>query len=258
MENKELTGSYTKGEWYLQEYTDAYTNIIRCNNGKHETLYIASTGQGSTPENRANAKLMAAAPDLLEALQEIIAITDRDHVAWIKAKSAIEKAIGGEVVKTHLGGLPPTEPILNDDDVKALLPGDLNLAVIGHGKPERAMTGPVWVKAVDRLPAQQTQLHLKIDGTKSIGYFNKLQNAFIDDSGDTFAPYYVEWLDESGTAYNEPASPPSDAVEFGDWLATERWQPRINTEWARYETIYSDVSVKTTAELYDIFKKEGK
>lgn len=88
--------TYTKGEWYLQEYTDAYTNIIRCNNGKHETLFIGYTGQSSSPETRANARLMAASPDLLEALQDIIAITDRDHVAWHEAKAAIAKAIGSE------------------------------------------------------------------------------------------------------------------------------------------------------------------
>lgn len=96
MSNK-LTTSYTKGQWYLQKYTDAYTNIVRCNNGKHETIYIASTPQSSLPEARANAMLMAAAPDLLESLQEIIAITDRDHVAWYKAKAAIEKAIGSDL-----------------------------------------------------------------------------------------------------------------------------------------------------------------
>ena len=90
--SKEITISYTKGEWYLQKYTDAYTNIIRCNNGKHDTLWIGSTSQNPSPETRANARLMAAAPDLLESLKEIIAITDRDHNAWIKAKAAIEKA----------------------------------------------------------------------------------------------------------------------------------------------------------------------
>lgn len=90
--------AYTKGEWYLQKYTDAYTNIIRCNNGKgFETLFIAHTTQSTSPETRANARLMAAAPDLLEALQEIIAITDRDHAAWIKAKAAIQKAIDNTV-----------------------------------------------------------------------------------------------------------------------------------------------------------------
>lgn len=95
MNSKELTTSYTKGEWYLQKYTDAYTNIIRCNNGKgHETIFIASTPQSSLLEARTNARLIAAAPDLLESLQEIIAITDRDHVAWAKAKAAIQKAIG--------------------------------------------------------------------------------------------------------------------------------------------------------------------
>lgn len=94
---KEIAMQFTKGRWYLQKYTDAYTNIIRCDNGKgHETLFIAATPQSWLPEARANAKLMAAAPDLLEALQEIIAITDRKHVAWVKAKAAIEKAIGNE------------------------------------------------------------------------------------------------------------------------------------------------------------------
>jgi hypothetical protein len=92
--------SYTKGEWYLQSYTDAYTNIVRCNNGKgHETLYIAGTGQSNSPETRANARLMAAAPDLLESLQEIIAITDRSHIAWDKAKAAIKKATVNTDVK---------------------------------------------------------------------------------------------------------------------------------------------------------------
>jgi hypothetical protein len=91
--SKETTTTHTKGEWYLQYYTDAYTNIVRCNNGKgHETLFIASTPQSVLPESRANARLMSAAPDLLESLQEIIAITDRDHIAWAKAKAAIEKA----------------------------------------------------------------------------------------------------------------------------------------------------------------------
>jgi len=103
MSNKELTTSYTKGEWYLQKYTDAYTNIVRCNNGKgHETLYIAATPQSSLPEARANARLMAAAPDLLEALQEIISITDRDHTAWVKAKAAIEKATLNHDLKNYI------------------------------------------------------------------------------------------------------------------------------------------------------------
>ena len=40
----------------------------------------------------ANAKLIAAAPELLEALQEVVKISDRKHDAWDKAKAAIKKA----------------------------------------------------------------------------------------------------------------------------------------------------------------------
>lgn len=57
-------------------------------------------------------------------------------------------------------------------------------------------------------------------------------------------------------AWEKDAAGREEAVEFAQWLATERWQPRINTEWARYETVYSDVSVKTTGELYKLFKQQ--
>lgn len=45
-------------------------------------------------ERDANARLIAAAPDLLEALKEVIALSDRKHEAWDKAKAAIAKAEG--------------------------------------------------------------------------------------------------------------------------------------------------------------------
>lgn len=68
---------YTKGKWYLQEYSDAYTNIIRCDNGKgFETLYIGSSSHSTDPEARVNAKLMAKAPEMLEALKGIYAIKE--------------------------------------------------------------------------------------------------------------------------------------------------------------------------------------
>lgn len=85
---------YTKGKWYFQTEADAYTNIIRCDGGKgFETLYIGSCAQSSNIEAQANAQLMASAPDLLEALIEVVRISDRKHDAWDKAKKAIEKAL---------------------------------------------------------------------------------------------------------------------------------------------------------------------
>ena len=57
MENLNIT----KGQWYLQEFTDAYTNIVRCKNETHDTLFIAYTPQTTNPEARANAELIAEA-----------------------------------------------------------------------------------------------------------------------------------------------------------------------------------------------------
>jgi hypothetical protein len=45
-------------------------------------------------DQEANANLFAAAPDLLEALQKVIAISDRKHDAWDEGKAAIAKALG--------------------------------------------------------------------------------------------------------------------------------------------------------------------
>lgn len=46
--------------------------------------------QGATAE--ANARLMAAAPELLASLQEVVAIADRNTDAFDRAKAAIAKA----------------------------------------------------------------------------------------------------------------------------------------------------------------------
>lgn len=40
----------------------------------------------------ANARLISAAPDLLESLKAVLAISDRGHEAWRKARAAIAKA----------------------------------------------------------------------------------------------------------------------------------------------------------------------
>lgn len=42
-----------------------------------------------------HARLIAASPDLLEALEEVVAVSDRKHVAWDKARAAIAKATKG-------------------------------------------------------------------------------------------------------------------------------------------------------------------
>lgn len=62
--------------------------------GTHQGLIIEErTGANiAISYDKTNAPLIAAAPDLLEALQEVIAISDRKHNSWEKAKAALAKA----------------------------------------------------------------------------------------------------------------------------------------------------------------------
>lgn len=48
----------------------------------------------SDMEGLRNARLIAAAPELLDALIEVVRISDRNHVAWDAAHKAIAKARG--------------------------------------------------------------------------------------------------------------------------------------------------------------------
>jgi hypothetical protein len=58
--------------------------------GDSETYYPTE----GTPPTAADARLIAAAPDLLEALIEIVAIADRKTDAFDRARAAIAKAHG--------------------------------------------------------------------------------------------------------------------------------------------------------------------
>lgn len=65
---------YTQGKAYLQEYTDSYTNIVRCNNGKgFETSYIASATE------RDNAKRIVKCWNMHDELIEMLIEVDKSH-----------------------------------------------------------------------------------------------------------------------------------------------------------------------------------
>jgi hypothetical protein len=104
--SKEFKG--TKGEWELKP-NQCYNEIVSKNNTykKNSTIFRVSTiihkvsheGEISTcnfsEEDNANAKLIAATPDLLEALQDLLRYCeDNDVLANTDlAKSAISKAL---------------------------------------------------------------------------------------------------------------------------------------------------------------------
>ncbi len=67
---------------------------MKCDDCENEAGIYICTGCWTTSTD-APARLMDAAPDLLEALKGILRITDRKHVAWDKARAAIAKAEGG-------------------------------------------------------------------------------------------------------------------------------------------------------------------
>lgn len=77
---KEFKG--TKGEWKREG------TIIFVPGGGFDVRYM--------PDAEENAKLIAAAPDLLEALQDALHAYDKhgEHSEWDFARAAIAKALG--------------------------------------------------------------------------------------------------------------------------------------------------------------------
>lgn len=78
---------FTKGKWYLQEFTDVYTNIIRVKTDTHDTIYLGSTPQDPKSESRYNALLISKAPEMLEML--------------IQCKNALDK-IGHGILESKI------------------------------------------------------------------------------------------------------------------------------------------------------------
>ncbi len=71
--------SYTKGEWTASHPQDNHTAFISDNNFQQKVLMSVQWGSDiSKLEQRANAQLIASAPDLYEALEGMLYIFDRD------------------------------------------------------------------------------------------------------------------------------------------------------------------------------------
>jgi len=98
-----MSNEYTKGEWRIG---DGGWSIFGPPNGKPAPAVIATMDQGASMgplERRGNARLIAAAPDLLSACQEILQAVNampREYRHFImnsidKTRSAITKATGG-------------------------------------------------------------------------------------------------------------------------------------------------------------------
>jgi hypothetical protein len=92
------SAKHSPGNWMFERYDETRFEI---NSDTPKWAAIATVTQnhlGSREvgpvEAEANARLIAAAPDLLDALQAIVAIADRKTVEFDRARAAIAKAEG--------------------------------------------------------------------------------------------------------------------------------------------------------------------
>jgi hypothetical protein len=94
---------HTKEKWRYHENPNWKTHPFSVSvrkRGVHSAVVANIPTRATIPpeEQRANARLIAAAPDLLDALQTLpqsLATTDEEYWAWVdKARAAIEKATG--------------------------------------------------------------------------------------------------------------------------------------------------------------------
>ena len=96
----------TPGPWVVTNTADIFTSLGAKNSegieaSRNDGWHVADCDMGGLclDEVAANACLIAAAPDLLEALQQVVAISDRKHEAWDKAHAAIAKALNTDTTE---------------------------------------------------------------------------------------------------------------------------------------------------------------
>lgn len=92
-----MTAQHTPGPWTVLTTADKSRVVANARAGEGWTIAILR--QGDTPEWAANARLIAAAPDLLEALEAADAVLsgrvrDLNYQVRDKVRAAIAKARG--------------------------------------------------------------------------------------------------------------------------------------------------------------------
>lgn len=84
-----MTSKHTPGPWSVGNGSRVTGFTV-----KIATDELLVGGRGLTSE--ANARLIAAAPELLEALQRLVDVVDPESTGWNEAVAAIAKATGAE------------------------------------------------------------------------------------------------------------------------------------------------------------------
>lgn len=93
---------HTPGPWFETVVPTSAGSAINIHSADHRIaiIYVDGIRKGiddelpRSIENRANARLIAAAPELLEALQDLCSFDLLTQEKWDKARAAIAKATG--------------------------------------------------------------------------------------------------------------------------------------------------------------------
>lgn len=84
---------HTPGPWLIAENSPTF--VYALDSVGHNEFDLNVQGRGQFRERHiANARLIAAAPDLLEALKGVVAVADRKTDEFDRARAAIAKAEG--------------------------------------------------------------------------------------------------------------------------------------------------------------------
>ena len=94
-----MNSSPTPGPWHIQNKGDIYSPSARCEIVSSDDKTIARV-KGLTAEAEANARLIAAAPDLLAAAESYIIVlkhlnTEQTREALMQMEALVRKAKGG-------------------------------------------------------------------------------------------------------------------------------------------------------------------
>ena len=86
--------AHTPGPWNCNRSSASGYDIV-CSENSPTDVCVISRRDKTTGEIDANARLLAAAPDLLAALIGVVKVADRATVEFDAARAAIVKAEGG-------------------------------------------------------------------------------------------------------------------------------------------------------------------
>ncbi|HEY4136462.1 MAG TPA: hypothetical protein VGO34_14755 [Alphaproteobacteria bacterium] len=85
---------HTPGPWAIEHKNPFETFVRGAPNEEGSRYVVAIVHPGHDNATEANARLIAAAPDLLDALKAVVAVADRKTDVFDQARAAIAKAEG--------------------------------------------------------------------------------------------------------------------------------------------------------------------